>query len=77
MGGYIDGTVIVWELQTNKLVTVQECLHESEVVSAKIYDVEDSDNLLSLISVERDGAVYNSKIERSVLRILEPEVSVN
>ena len=56
---------------------MQECLHESEVVSAKIYDVEDSDNLLSLISVERDGAVYNSKIERSVLRILEPEVSVN
>jgi hypothetical protein len=78
VAGYIDGTVIIWELQTNKVVTVQEQLHNSVVVSAKVYDfIDATDSLISLVSVEAEGNVLNSKIERHKFHKREPEISVN
>lgn len=41
---------------------MQEQLHGSEVVSAKVYEIDEASSSLSLISVEADGVVLNSKI---------------
>lgn len=60
--GYIDGSLNVWDLRSNQVVTVQEQLHGSEVVSAKVYEIDEASSRLSLISVEADGVVLNSKI---------------
>lgn len=75
--GYIDGSVVVWELYTCKLVTVQVQLHCSELVSAKIYNVDEDNSLISLVSVEVDGSVFNSKIDRHLRDKSDPEISVN
>jgi len=50
------------------VVTVQEQLHGSEVVSAKIYEIDEEGGRISLISAEANGVVLNSKIQgRSAL----------
>jgi len=50
----------LWNLKTFKLEKIINDIHESEVVGAKIYQISEDRSSMGLISIEKNGPVYNS-----------------
>jgi len=64
ISGYKKGQVALWDLVSYKLLRFISDIHTSDVVNAKIYHVDDSENLYA-VSSEDSGRVqlikYNKK----------------
>ena len=65
--GYINGAIAVWDLTTSKLEKIITDVHVSEVISAKIFDLNIEDNSISIISMEINGPIQNTKIIKNLI----------
>jgi hypothetical protein len=62
LAGYESGALALFDMKTYKLIKVLNEVHGSEVLSAKIYFVDEESNSVRFLSMEIDGAVCCCKV---------------
>ena len=66
LSGYKKGQVGLWDLINYKLLRYIQDIHTSEVVNAKIYHMDDSENLYA-VSAEDTGRVQLLRFNKKTL----------
>lgn len=62
LAGYESGAVALFDMNTYKLIKINNEIHGSKVLAAKIYFVDEVKHTVRFLSMEMDGAVCTCKV---------------
>ena len=64
ISGYKNGQIALWDLVEYKLIKIVSDIHQSDVINAKIYYQDESNNTLFAVSAEDSGKVQLIKFTK-------------
>lgn len=62
VAGYESGALALFDMNSYKLVKIMTEAHDTEVLGAKIYNVNEEKHFVEVVSVEMEGAVVHTSI---------------